>query len=271
MRTILELDNLYYQYPGQDTPALKGASLTIPAGCKLVVVGRNGCGKSTLFLHCNGILRPKAGAVRLDGRELSYDRRSLLELRHRVGMVFQSAEDQLFSASVAQDISFGPLNLGLSEQDVRGRVLAAAETCDIVDLLERPVHALSSGQKTRVALAGVLAMDPQLLVVDEVLGSLDPWMRSQVLVVLQRLVDRGKTVLMSTHDLAVARNWADVVVVMNDGRVVAADSPERVFGDSDLVGLICPPDPWQSEAIAGEGAIRTRGEQEAVARLAGGG
>ncbi len=244
MKPILELDNLHYTYPGQDTPALRGASLAVPSRCKMAMVGRNGCGKSTLFLHCNGILKPSAGTVRFAGRELSYDRRSLLELRRRVGIVFQNAEDQLFSASVSQDISFGPLNLGLSEPEARSRVQAAAATCEIVHLLERPVHALSAGQKTRVALAGVLAMDPEVLVVDEVLGNLDSWIRSQILVVLQRLVDRGKTVLMSTHDLAVAFNWADVVVVMDDGRVVAADSPERVLSDPDVINLVCPPEPW---------------------------
>jgi len=248
LRTILELDNLHYRYPGQGFLALKGASLVVPEGRKLAVMGRNGCGKSTLFLHCNGILKPNPGTVRLDGRELRYDRGSLLELRRQVGIVFQSAEDQLFSASVAQDISFGPLNLGLSEQEARSRVQAAAETCEILDIMDRPVHALSAGQKTMVALAGVLAMDPRVLIVDEVLGNLDPWARSQVLTVLGRLVDRGKTVLMSTHDLAVAFNWADIVVVMKDGRVVAADSPENVSRDADMMNLVGPPDPWLSRA-----------------------
>lgn len=263
MTAVLELDDLYYSYPGQDSQALKGASLAVPAGRKLVVVGRNGCGKSTLFLHCNGILKPDRGVVRVDGVPLSYDRRSILELRRRVGIVFQSAEDQLFSASVAQDISFGPLNLGLSDAEVRTRVQAAAETCEIVDLLDRPVHALSGGQKTRLALAGVLAMDPQLLVVDEVLGNLDPWMQSQIVSVLQDLVDRGKSVLISSHDLGLARSWADVVVVMSEGRVIAADSPDRVFGDPALVSLICPADAWDwrtpRDAIPAGGDTRRDG------------
>ena len=243
MSAILELENLHYRYPGQQIQAISGASLSIQPGCKVAVVGRNGCGKSTLFLHCNGVLKPDSGVVRLDGLPVSYDRGSLIELRRRGGIVFQNAEDQLFSASVAQDISFGPLNLGLGEPEVRRRVQAAAEICDISDLLGRPVHALSGGQKTRVALAGVLAMDPQVLVVDEVLGNLDPWMRRQVLSVLQELVDRGKTVLMSTHDLEVARHWADIVVVMGEGRVIAAGSPDGVFGNPLLASLVCPPDP----------------------------
>ncbi len=244
MTAILELDGLHYQYPGRSTPALDGASLTVPAGSKLAVVGRNGSGKSTLFLHCNGILRPDRGVIRLAGRAVAYDRGSMLDWRRRVGIVFQNSDDQLFSASVAQDISFGPLNLGLSEQEARSRVLAAAEKCAISDLLDRPTHALSGGQKTRVALAGVLAMDPQLLLVDEVTGSLDPWMRRQLLLIFQQLVADGKTVVMSTHDVDVARRWADLVVVMEAGRVVAADRPAAVFADHALVELINPPDPW---------------------------
>lgn len=240
MKTILELRDLHYRYPGQGFLALRGASLAVQAGTRCAVVGRNGCGKSTLFLHCNGVLKPDSGSVRLNGREVSYDRASLMELRRSVGIVFQNAEDQLFSASVEQDIGFGPLNLGLGEGEVRRRVMAAAEACEIADLLDRPVHALSSGQKTRLALAGVLAMEPEVLVVDEILGNLDPWMRNQVLAVLDRLVDEGKSVLMSTHDMAVARNWADVVVVMSEGRVVAAEEPERVLADPLLVELVCP-------------------------------
>ncbi len=244
MTAILELDNLRYRYPGSSASALNGASLSIPAAHRVAVVGPNGAGKSTLFLHCNGILRPDSGVVRLAGHPVTYDRRSLQRLRQAVGIVFQNPDDQLFSASVAQDISFGPLNLGLSEPDARGRVLAAAEMCGITQLLDRPTHALSGGQKTRVALAGVLAMDPQILLIDEATGSLDPWMRRQLMIIFQRLVDGGKTVVISTHDVDLARRWADLVVVMEAGRVVAADRPDSVFADRALVELIHPPEPW---------------------------
>ncbi|MFH1485911.1 MAG: ABC transporter ATP-binding protein, partial [Chloroflexota bacterium] len=138
MKSILELDNIHYWYPGQETPALKAATLSVPSGCRMAVLGRNGSGKSTLLLHCNGILKPREGTVRLAGRPVAYDRSSLRELRRQVGMVFQNPDDQLFSASVAQDISFGPLNLGLGEQEARHRVQVAAEMCEIADLLDRP-------------------------------------------------------------------------------------------------------------------------------------
>jgi cobalt/nickel transport system ATP-binding protein len=198
-------------------------------------LGCNGSGKSTLFLHCNGILRPRSGVVRFKGEVIHYDRRSLINLRQHVGIVFQNADDQLFSASVAQDISFGPLNLGLTEREARDRVQMAAELCDITDLLDRPTHALSGGQKTRVALAGVLAMDPDVLLADETTASLDPWMRRQVFQVLERLRARGKTIVLATHHIAVARRWADLVAVMDQGQVIALDEPQRIFADRTLM------------------------------------
>jgi cobalt/nickel transport system ATP-binding protein len=229
---LLELDNLFYSYPGQASQmALQGASLRLPAGLKVALVGRNGCGKSTLLLHCNGILRPNRGLIRLAGRPVAYDRRSLYELRRRVGLVLQNPDDQLFSASVAQDLSFGPLNLGLNEAETRRRIQAAAELCQITELLERPTHALSGGEKVRVALAGVLAMEPELLIADEVTSNLDPWMRRQVLDIFQQLVSRNKTVLLATHEVELAHRWADLLVVMANGRVIAADSPDKILAD----------------------------------------
>ncbi len=244
MNPILELDNVHYRYPGQPAPALRGASLSVPAGSKVAIVGRNGSGKSTLFLHCNGVLRPDSGTVLVEGRPVTYDRQSLLELRRRVGIVFQDPEDQLFSASVAQDISFGPLNLGLHEDEIRRRVRVAAEMCEITDLLDRPTHAMSGGQKTRAALAGVLAMNPEVLLVDEITGSVDPWMRRQILAIFDRLVSGGTTVIMATHDMRIARGWADLGAVMDSGRVLATDSSDVIFADRELVELITPADEW---------------------------
>lgn len=244
MTPILELRTLCYRYPGQAALALREASLSVPSSCRVAVLGRNGSGKSTLFLHCNGVLRPDSGEVLWVGRPVTYGRDSLRELRSRVGIILQNPDDQLFSASVAQDISFGPLNMGLGKQEVRKRVQAAAEICEVVDLLDRPVHALSGGQKTLVALAGVLAMDPELLIADEVAESLDPWMRRQLFGIFDQLVSRGNTVMLSTHDVRVARRWADLVVVMESGRVLAAEESERIFADPDLVEQIGPEEPW---------------------------
>lgn len=241
---LLELQEVYYRYPGQQRLALQGASLKLSTGAKVALLGRNGSGKSTLILHCNGILRPDQGMVCFGGQPVTYQRASLLELRRQVGVIFQNPDDQLFSASVAQDISFGPLNLGLNQAETRRRVQTVAELCEITDLLERPTHALSGGEKARVALAGVLAMDPALLIGDEVTANLDPWMRRQLFTIFERLIERGKTIVLATHDIEFARYWADVVVVMEAGRVIAADAPGEVFANQTLLQQTGLGEPW---------------------------
>jgi cobalt/nickel transport system ATP-binding protein len=232
---VLELHDVHYRYPGQTREALRGTTWRLPVGARVALIGRNGSGKSTLLLHCNGTLRPDRGEVRLADRTVNYDRRGLIELRRQIGLVFQNPDDQLFSASVAQDISFGPLNLGLSTGAARERVAEAAALCEIEHLLDRPTHALSGGEKTRVALAGVLAMDPAVLIADEVLASLDPWIQQQMFDIFERLVRAGKTVVLATHDLATAFKWADVLAVMHAGQIVASDAPERVWADQAVM------------------------------------
>ncbi|NTU78211.1 MAG: ABC transporter ATP-binding protein [Chloroflexales bacterium] len=249
MTPILEWESLHYTFPGAAAPALCGASLRLDAGQRVALLGRNGAGKSTLLLHANGILRPSAGEVRVAGVPLDYSRRGLIVARRQVGLVFQSPDDQLFSASVAQDISFGPLNLGLSLETTRQRVARAAELCGVTDLLERPTHALSGGQKSRVALAGVLAMEPRVILADEVTAGLDPWMRRQVFAIFRRLVAQGTTVLLATHNLDVARHWADLVAVMEHGRVVFAAPPAQVFADPALYGPLGPAAPWAEDEV----------------------
>jgi cobalt/nickel transport system ATP-binding protein len=250
MTPVLDMDNLRYTFPGFSAPALCGATLRLEAGQRVAMLGRNGAGKSTLLLHANGILRPDSGAVRVAGAPLSYTRRGLLAARRQVGMIFQSPDDQLFSASVAQDISFGPLNLGLSDAEARQRVAEAAALCEVADLLDRPTHALSGGQKARVALAGVLAMRPLVILADELTAALDPWMRQQVFAIFSRLVERGTTVLLATHEPEIARRWADLAVVMDAGRVVAAEAPARIFAEPELRALIGPREPWDREGGA---------------------
>lgn len=245
MTPVLEWENLYYTFPGAMAPALCGASLSLACGQRVALLGRNGAGKSTLLLHANGILRPLAGVVRVAGTPLAYSRGSLIKVRQHVGLVFQHPDDQLFSASVLQDISFGPLNLGLSIAATRQRVSQAAARCGVSDLLDRPTHALSSGQKARVALAGVLAMEPQVILADETLAGLDPWMRQQIFAIFNQLVAEGTTILLATHDLEVARCWADLVVVMDAGRVVGAAPPTQFFADPTLRDLVGPATPWE--------------------------
>ncbi len=236
MTPIFEFKDVYYKYPGQQNDfALNGFSVKIPQGEKVAVVGRNGSGKSTFFLHCNGLYQPHSGQVFFKAQPLAYDRKTLKWLRQQVGLVFQSPDDQLFSASVAQDISFGPLNLGLDEAEVRRRVQEAAEICEITNLLERPTHALSGGEKARVALAGVLAMAPEVLVADEPMASLDPWVRLTMFEILQRFYDQGKTILMATHNLSVVRYWSSYVIVLEAGRAMFSGTPRALLNDERLL------------------------------------
>jgi cobalt/nickel transport system ATP-binding protein len=232
MIPVFEFKEVSYKYPDhEDGFALQSCSVSLPEGEKIAVVGRNGSGKSTLFLHCNGLYRPQSGQVFFKGEPLAYDRNSLRRLRQQVGLVFQNPDDQLFSASVTQDISFGPLNLGLEETEVRRRVQQVAEACGITRLLDRPTHALSGGEKARVALAGVLAMQPEVLIADEPMSSLDPWIRLTIFDILQKFYDQGKTILMATHNLSVVRYWASYVVVLQAGQVVFSGTPKALLTD----------------------------------------
>jgi len=233
----LAFGDVHYAYPALSAPALSGASVRFAAGESVALVGRNGSGKSTLMLLANGILRPGRGTVTLDGQAVRYDRRGLLDLRSQVGVVFQNPEEQLFSASVYQDVSLGPLNLGLSPVEARERVLHAAGRCDLLNLLDRPTQALSGGEKARAALAGVLAMRPRFLFADELTNSLDPWMRAQVLEIFNDLVADGCTVVLATHDLALAESWATRAVWLDRGQV-RSDGPTR-----DVLTRMAAPSP----------------------------
>ncbi|GIV75801.1 MAG: ABC transporter ATP-binding protein [Litorilinea sp.] len=226
---LLEFDALHYRYPGADAPALRGACLEVRAGEKIALMGRNGSGKSTLLLHGNGLLRPQRGVVRWQGAAIGYSRQALRLLRSRVGLIFQNPDEQLFAATLLQDLAFGPLNSGASEQEARKRAEWAAARCRIEHLLAQPPHALSGGQKLCAALAGVLAMRPTVLLADEVTSGLDPWMRRNVLSILDEHAAEGGAVLLSTHELGVARHWADKIALMEEGRVVHVAPPQGFF------------------------------------------
>lgn len=247
MTAVVALEGVSYCFPTSSQPALADVSLRIDAGRRIVVLGRNGAGKSTLLLIMAGLLRPQRGRVYLGATPVAYSRQGLRRLRQTVGLVMQSPDEQLFSASVWQDISFGPLNLGLSAVEARQAVYEAAAMCDVTDLLDRPTHALSGGQKARVALAGVLAMRPRCLLVDETTSGLDGWARQQVVQVFDRLVAQGGTVVLATHDLALARRWADLVVVLHAGRVMTVAPPAQVWADPELRMLIAPSEFWYGD------------------------
>src|SRR5688572_6206163 len=229
---ILETEAVTYAYQ-EGTVALRELTLAIRRNRRVAILGANGSGKSTLFLTLNGILRPAAGRVLLGDEPVRYDRAGLNDLRRRVGLVFQDPDSQLFAASVRQDISFGPINLGLPESEVRERVERAIADTQIEDLADRPTHLLSYGQKKRVAIAGVLAMDPEVIVADEPTAGLDPEMTARLLELLNRLHDSGRTIVISTHDLDLALAWADEAFVLCRGELLTRGRPQDVLADAE--------------------------------------
>lgn len=232
--TLIETKNLRYSYP-DGTSAVRGVDLKIERGEKIAFVGPNGSGKSTLFLLLNGTLRPAGGEVLISGRPIRYDSRSLRETRKRVGIVFQNADDQLFAPTVRQDVGFGPVNLGLSKEEAEERVVRALEYVGIEGLKDRPPHHLSGGQKKRAAIAGVMAMDPEVMILDEPLSNLDPAGSEEIMGLLEELNERGTTMIISTHDVDLAYRWSDRVYLLADGKIADQGRPEEIFGQTKLL------------------------------------
>ncbi|MEI6205285.1 MAG: ATP-binding cassette domain-containing protein [Desulfuromonadales bacterium] len=230
---ILELKETSFRYP-DGSVGLDRCSLTILRGSRTVVLGANGSGKTTLFVHLNGILRPQTGTVLYSGAPLEYSRKGLHSLRSHVGLVFQNPDSQLFSASVREDVSFGPLNLGLDVRTVRKRVEDALQAVGMVECADKPVHNLSYGQKKRVCVAGVLAMQPEVIVLDEPMAGLDVAMQKELTAILDRLHTAGLTVLIATHDIDFAYGWSDEAIVLQKGRPLSQGNAKEVLQLSEV-------------------------------------
>jgi len=225
----VHVQGLVYSYP-DGSPALRGVDLDITAGERVAVLGPNGAGKTTLILHLNGILLPQAGEVAIGGMPVT--KANFKEIRRRVGVVFQDPDDQLFMPTVRDDVAFGPANLGLPGEAVDARVQAALDAVGMDGSGGRPPHHLSFGQRRRVALATVLAMDPQILVLDEPTSNLDPAARRDLADILVTL---PVTAVIVTHDLPYALELCPRSVIINDG-VIVADGPTRdILGDAELM------------------------------------
>ena len=233
MRPILETKQLSYSYDKQ-RKALEQVSISIQEGAVTAILGGNGAGKSTLFLNLNGVLKPQEGEVWYRGERVRYDAKGISALRKKVGIVFQDPNDQLFSADVISDISFGPMNLGLSESEVRAIVQDVAAQTGVEEFARRPAHALSFGQKKRVAIAGVLAMQPEVIILDEPTAGLDPAGVSEILQLLVELQKtRSLTILLSTHDIDIVPLYCDYAYVLDHGRVALADTAEELFSRAE--------------------------------------
>jgi cobalt/nickel transport system ATP-binding protein len=226
---VLDVRGVAYAYPGGHQ-ALFGVDLHVHRGERVALLGPNGAGKTTLVLHLNGILTAGAGSVAVSGLPVSAE--NLLEVRRRVGIVFQDPDDQLFMPTVRDDVAFGPANLGLRGAALDDRVAEALDLVGVGDLADRAPHHLSFGQRRRVAIATVLAMRPEILVLDEPSSNLDPASRRELADIVRSL---DVTVLMVTHDLPYALELCERSVVLSEGTVVADGATREVLGDAGLM------------------------------------
>jgi len=231
---ILEVKDLCYRYPHLDSNALDKINLKIFKGERVAVLGANGAGKSTLFKHLNGILRPFSGEVVVKGETVT--KKNVRACRETVGIVFQDPDDQVLAPSVEEDIAFGPINMGLSRKEVETRVKEALEMVGLTGFEERAPHHLSGGQKKLVAIAGILAMRPEVIVLDEPTAGLDPLSSARILELIMKMNrELGITLLLSTHDVDVVPYFAERVFVLHHGKLEADGSPDEIFNDPDLL------------------------------------
>lgn len=231
---ILETQDLTFTYP-DGTRALKNINMSINKGEKVAVMGANGAGKSTLFSHFNGLSQPTSGIVKINGEEMKYDKKSLLKIRQKVGVVFQNPNDQLFAPTVQEDVAFGPMNLGLDLNEVDKRVEKSLKMVGMEGFEEKPPHHLSGGQQKRVSIAGIIAMNPELMIIDEPTAGLDPQGVDQVLTILNHLNENGMTLLVSSHNVELITEFANKIFIVHDGEIINEGSTNDVFSNHEIL------------------------------------
>lgn len=243
MSNIIEIKNVTYNYIEDEVEytAVDNVSLNIKRGSFTVILGHNGSGKSTLAKMMNGLNKPTAGDIVVDGINTKDEETELL-VKRKVGMVFQNPDNQLVASIVEEDVAFGPENLGLEPQLIRKRVDEALESVGMAEFKDSTPHHLSGGQKQRIAIAGMIAMRPECLILDEPTAMLDPKGRAEIITTIEHLNKQGMTVVLITHYMEEAQN-ADRVLVMNDGKFIADGTPKEIFKNVSMlksVGLDVP-------------------------------
>jgi len=233
--SVIETKNLSYHYP-DGTCALKDINIKIKKGEKVAFIGSNGAGKTTLFLNFNGILKPSSGNVVVTGITLKNDRDILMNIRQKVGLVFQNPDDQLFAPTVVEDVAFGPMNIGLPRDEVGRQVREALRKVGMEGFEKKAPHHLSHGQKKKVAIAGIIAMEPEIIVFDEPTAYMDPLGVVDMLRIIHDLnKDLGVTTIMSSHDVDFIPLFANKVYVMHDGQIIGEGSPEEIFSRKAVI------------------------------------
>jgi cobalt/nickel transport system ATP-binding protein len=231
---IIETRNLMHEYRTGSTKALNGIDFCVRPGERIVLLGANGAGKSTLFKHLNGILKPTSGEVIIKGQ--SIDKTNIKDVRRTVGVVFQDPDDQIFSPTVAQDVAFGPMNLGLSEKEIERRVKRALEMVRLTGYEDRAPHHLSGGEKKRVAIAGILAMKPEVLILDEPTTGLDPGAAARLMrMIMEMNRNLGITMIIATHEVDLVPAFAQRICVLSTGKIIGEGTPAEIFSRPDLI------------------------------------
>lgn len=230
----LSTENLSFTYP-DGTQALKNINIEIEKGEKVAIIGPNGAGKSTLFSHFNGLTEPTSGCVKIEGKAISFEKDELLKVRQKVGIVFQDPNDQLFAPTVKEDIAFGPMNLGLSYDEVEKRVEDALKMVGMENYEDKTPHHLSGGQQKRIAIAGIIAMKPELMILDEPTAGLDPDGVEKVLNILNQLNEEGMTLIISSHDIDMISKYADKIFILYNGEIIESGNKNKIFSDMELL------------------------------------
>ena len=233
--TLLEFKNLSFTYPCSQQATLTNFSLDIELGQKIAIIGHNGCGKTTLLHLANGLYQPQQGQIYLDSLQLKYDRKSLNQWRQKIGLVFQNPEQQLVATTVEEDLSYGLCNLGLPIPQIASRVKQALIDFDFADLANFPVNYLSLGQKKRLAIADVMILEPEILLLDEPTAFLDPKQVKDLHQQLSQIQQRGTTVILTSHNLDFVYQWADWIYVISQGELVLQGTPPDVFTQEELL------------------------------------